>query len=191
MQDSAACLVRDGRIVAAVAEERLSRIKHDAAFPVRATLECLRLGDARPDDVGNPPHFETWRGDSKLRVPIEKRRNGAHSTGRPPRRQVSPSGHNASPGRITVSVVRQRFVALRTPVVRYEQGACEIVADLATAVGLGLYRYGYFDPDIEIVKRLLRPGDTFVAGGGENVGLFALAAASRVGPGGCVIAFEP
>jgi len=69
MHDSAACLVRDGRrrIVAAVAEERLSRIKHDAAFPVRAILECLRLGDARPDDLGNPPHFATWRGDSKLR----------------------------------------------------------------------------------------------------------------------------
>ena len=87
-------------------------------------------------------------------------------------------------------MVRQRFVALRTPVVRYEQGACDIVADLATAAGLGLYRYGYFDPDIEIVKRLLRPGDTFVDGG-ANVGLFALAAASRVGPGGCVIALEP
>ena len=32
--DSAACLVRDGRIIAAAQEERFSRRKHDARFPV-------------------------------------------------------------------------------------------------------------------------------------------------------------
>ena len=31
--DSAACLVRDGRIVAAAQEERFTRKKHDASFP--------------------------------------------------------------------------------------------------------------------------------------------------------------
>ena len=34
--DSAACLLKDGDIVAAVSEERLSRKKGDAAFPRRA-----------------------------------------------------------------------------------------------------------------------------------------------------------
>lgn len=42
--DSAACLVRDGRIVAAAQEERFTRKKHDAAFPKHAVEYCLREG---------------------------------------------------------------------------------------------------------------------------------------------------
>lgn len=53
--DSAAALVVDGRVVGAVQEERLSRIKHDGAFPTRAVRWCLAeaglsLGDI--DAVG-------------------------------------------------------------------------------------------------------------------------------------------
>ena len=40
--DSAACLVEDGRIVAAAQEERFTRKKHDANFPARAVAYCLR-----------------------------------------------------------------------------------------------------------------------------------------------------
>src|SRR4029453_10755069 len=40
--DSAACVVRDGEIVAAAQEERFTRKKHDAGFPARATAYCLR-----------------------------------------------------------------------------------------------------------------------------------------------------
>ncbi len=40
--DSAACLLRDGAIVAAAQEERFTRIKHDAAFPVQAILYCIK-----------------------------------------------------------------------------------------------------------------------------------------------------
>jgi carbamoyltransferase len=39
--DSAACLVRDGQIVAAAQEERFSRRKHDARFPSLAVRYCL------------------------------------------------------------------------------------------------------------------------------------------------------
>lgn len=39
--DSAAALIEDGRIVAAVQEERFTRIKHDAAFPANAARWCL------------------------------------------------------------------------------------------------------------------------------------------------------
>ncbi len=42
--DSAACLVEDGRIVAAAQEERFTRKKHDANFPSRAVEYCLREG---------------------------------------------------------------------------------------------------------------------------------------------------
>ncbi len=40
--DSAACLLRDGEIVAAAQEERFTRIKGDANFPSRAVEFCLR-----------------------------------------------------------------------------------------------------------------------------------------------------
>jgi carbamoyltransferase len=40
--DSAACLVRDGEIVAAAQEERFTRKKHDAGFPTHAVEYCLR-----------------------------------------------------------------------------------------------------------------------------------------------------
>ncbi|MFZ0428041.1 MAG: carbamoyltransferase [Acidobacteriota bacterium] len=42
--DSAACLVEDGRVVAALQEERFSRLKHDSAFPERAVSAALRIG---------------------------------------------------------------------------------------------------------------------------------------------------
>ena len=42
--DSAACLVRDGAIVAAAQEERFSRKKHDARFPGHAIRYCLTEG---------------------------------------------------------------------------------------------------------------------------------------------------
>ncbi len=42
--DSAACLVRDGEIIAAAQEERFSRKKHDHRFPSNAVSYCLREG---------------------------------------------------------------------------------------------------------------------------------------------------
>jgi carbamoyltransferase len=44
--DSAACLVRDGEIMAAAQEERFTRKKHDAGFPVHAIRYCLKEGGA-------------------------------------------------------------------------------------------------------------------------------------------------
>jgi carbamoyltransferase len=42
--DSAACLLRDGEIIAAGQEERFTRKKGDASFPSRAVEYCLRVG---------------------------------------------------------------------------------------------------------------------------------------------------
>ena len=43
--DSAACLLVDGRIVAAAQEERFTRKKHDAEFPKNAAAYCLSAGE--------------------------------------------------------------------------------------------------------------------------------------------------
>ncbi len=49
--DSAAALVAEGDVVAAVEEERLSRIKHDASFPGRAADVCLAIAGASVSDI--------------------------------------------------------------------------------------------------------------------------------------------
>ena len=49
--DSAACLVRDGEIVAAAQEERFSRRKHDPRLPRQAIEYCLAAGGVGLDEV--------------------------------------------------------------------------------------------------------------------------------------------
>lgn len=92
--------------------------------------------------------------------------------------------------RVAKSLARRALPRLRRPAVPYDGGRTVICADLQTPMGLMLYRYGNRDPDIDLVGRLLQPGDVFVDGG-ANVGLYTLVAADRVGPDGKVIAFEP
>ncbi|MFP6639757.1 MAG: carbamoyltransferase N-terminal domain-containing protein, partial [Myxococcota bacterium] len=49
--DSAACLVRDGTIVAAAQEERFTRKKHDYAFPQLALDFCLERAEISAEDL--------------------------------------------------------------------------------------------------------------------------------------------
>ena len=56
--DSAACLVRDGEIVAAAQEERFTRKKHDAAFPAHAVDYCLRAGGIKSGDLALVAFYE-------------------------------------------------------------------------------------------------------------------------------------
>ena len=49
--DSAACLVRDGEVLAAAQEERFTRKKHDPNFPAAAVEFCLRRAGITPAEV--------------------------------------------------------------------------------------------------------------------------------------------
>ena len=49
--DSAACLVRDGNLIAAAQEERFTRKKHDARFPQQAIDYCLAEGGTDPSQL--------------------------------------------------------------------------------------------------------------------------------------------
>lgn len=49
--DSAACIVVDGEIVAAAQEERFTRKKHDAEFPVHAIKYCLAQAGIAPAEL--------------------------------------------------------------------------------------------------------------------------------------------
>ncbi|MEZ5314017.1 MAG: carbamoyltransferase [Thermoanaerobaculia bacterium] len=56
--DSAACLVVDGEIVAAAQEERFSRRKHDAGFPVAASRYCLREAGVAVEELDYVGFYE-------------------------------------------------------------------------------------------------------------------------------------
>lgn len=49
--DSAACLVVDGKVVAAAQEERFTRKKHDQAFPNHAITYCLSELGCAPEEI--------------------------------------------------------------------------------------------------------------------------------------------
>jgi carbamoyltransferase len=49
--DSAACLVQDGRVIAAVQQERFSRLKHDPRFPRHAINYCLEEAKISVKDI--------------------------------------------------------------------------------------------------------------------------------------------
>ncbi len=56
--DSAAALIRDGKIVAAAQEERFSRRKHDAGFPSGAVQYCLAETDIGASDLDAVVFYE-------------------------------------------------------------------------------------------------------------------------------------
>lgn len=49
--DSAACLLKDSKIIAAAQEERFTRKKHDPEFPARAIKYCLEEANIKPDQL--------------------------------------------------------------------------------------------------------------------------------------------
>jgi carbamoyltransferase len=56
--DAGACLVEDGRIIAAAQEERFTRRKHDAAFPKHAVDACLAQAGLRPRDLDHVVFYD-------------------------------------------------------------------------------------------------------------------------------------
>ena len=48
MHDSSACIARNGEVLFAAAEERFSRLKHDARFPELAIRACLDFAEVQP-----------------------------------------------------------------------------------------------------------------------------------------------
>ena len=49
--DASACLVKDGRVVAAIEEERITRRKHTSGFPVNAIRACLEMAGVSHADI--------------------------------------------------------------------------------------------------------------------------------------------
>ena len=49
--DAAAAIIRDGKLIAAVEEERFNRVKHCAGFPAEAIRYCLQAAGIEISDV--------------------------------------------------------------------------------------------------------------------------------------------
>lgn len=56
--DAAACLIKDGIVVAAAEEERFTRKKHDISFPINAINYCLKEGDITVNQINYIAFYE-------------------------------------------------------------------------------------------------------------------------------------
>jgi carbamoyltransferase len=56
--DSAACLLKDGDIIAAAQEERFTRKKHDSGFPHQAIQYCLKEAKITSEHIDNVVFYE-------------------------------------------------------------------------------------------------------------------------------------
>lgn len=60
--DAAACLIRDGELLAAVEEERFNRVKKTVKFPTNAVRACLAESGVSPADIAAVGYFGMERG---------------------------------------------------------------------------------------------------------------------------------
>ncbi len=56
--DSAACILKDGEILAAAQEERFTRKKHDSSFPYHAIQYCTKEAGISPSQIDNVVFYE-------------------------------------------------------------------------------------------------------------------------------------
>jgi len=65
--DTSACLLRDGQVIAAVLEERFSRVKHDRSWPAASIAWCLEQGGVTLDTIDEVAFF--WNPALQLDYP--------------------------------------------------------------------------------------------------------------------------
>ena len=56
--DSAAALIQDGKVICAAQEERFTRIKHDASFPINAINFCLNYSNQTINNIDYISYYE-------------------------------------------------------------------------------------------------------------------------------------
>ena len=49
--DSSACIIIDGKLIAAIEEERLNRIKHFSGYPIQSIKECMRIANIKSTQI--------------------------------------------------------------------------------------------------------------------------------------------
>jgi carbamoyltransferase len=100
--DVAAAIVRDGVLIAALEEERFSRIKHVAGFPALAIERGLAMAGATPKDV------DVWAVARGRRVHLLQKAKFA-LTHRPGRALIDQYFRSAGKNRDIAAVIAERF----------------------------------------------------------------------------------
>lgn len=69
-QDVSACLIHNGKVIAAIEEERISRVKFSAGkLPYSAIVEVLKIGNITIQDIGTVAfHGSTWGQDFDKKI---------------------------------------------------------------------------------------------------------------------------
>ena len=49
--DSSACIVKDGKLLFAIEEERINRVKHWAGIPIKSINKCLIQSNISADEI--------------------------------------------------------------------------------------------------------------------------------------------
>lgn len=81
MGSSSACIFKDGFLLAAVEEERLSRIKNDDSFPILSILECLKVAQISIEEVDYiSVYWQPWRVMTRIRGTLLKMFSSFNST---------------------------------------------------------------------------------------------------------------
>lgn len=74
--NASAAIFADGRLVCAIAEERLTRAKHEYGYPANAVRECLRMAGIQTKDIDRvamstrhlPPQYFATRRNARFKV---------------------------------------------------------------------------------------------------------------------------
>ena len=49
--DSSACIIKNKKLVVAVEEERINRLKHFSGYPIESIKECLKIANLNSDEI--------------------------------------------------------------------------------------------------------------------------------------------
>ena len=49
--DSSACILVNGKLIAAIEEERINRIKHFSGYPIASIRECLNIANLNDNQI--------------------------------------------------------------------------------------------------------------------------------------------
>ena len=77
--DSSACLIKDGQVLYAISEERLSRIKHDGSLPIVGVNLSKTGGAQEPNNVNLARSTEQEKRSQIERLQTFKKRHKAQS----------------------------------------------------------------------------------------------------------------
>jgi carbamoyltransferase len=56
--DSSACIIKDGKILSAVQEERFSRVRHDHSFPFKSIEFCLKQNNLKASEIDYVVYYD-------------------------------------------------------------------------------------------------------------------------------------